>query len=77
MKIVNKLLIGIGIMALLLFAGMHVGDTMANSFSDPHNGWYCNGDDSSGQCDKNSNVTCCNNFNPGCEDVACTDPGEI
>jgi|GEM_PF-4120706 hypothetical protein len=63
-----------------LIGGMNLGNSMnsISSFNDPHNGWYCNGDDNKGECASNYNVTCCNNIiGAGCEDVGCgTDPGE-
>lgn len=65
-------------MVFFLFAGIQVGNSM-NATTSSHNGWYCNGDESVGQCASNQNVTCCSNYLPrgsGCFDRVCgTDPG--
>ncbi len=77
MKALLKTLLIALTMFFFLVAGFQTGNSMSSIASDPHNGWYCDGDDETGECEKNPNVTCCNNFiDGGCEDVSCdSNPG--
>lgn len=65
------------LMSAFMLAGITVGTSM-NSPMDPHNGWYCAGDETTGECKKNQNVTCCKNYTDGgCDNIECsTNPGE-
>lgn len=78
MKALLKTLLIALTMIFFLFAGIQVGNSM-NANTASHNGWVCNGDEDSGQCGPNQNVTCCGNYLPlgsGCKDLVCgTDPG--
>lgn len=63
LKQLTSLTIILSFMTFGLFAGVNVGESLANS-DGPYNGWVCT--DTPGVCDRNYNVTTCTWSSSGC-----------